>query len=145
MAALQGVFVFLNCLVLINSAVMNRGVLRRLLNSYTNVCPKIVEKETEEVLQYSLCPSEISVDMDESRIPQRIQEVSCIQNPETCNYCHESHRCVQLQTTMYVYYLKSEKSNEVIPQSQPVTYNSGCVCANLPTKTAGAIVTDIVA
>ena len=62
------VFLLLNCLALINTIVAGRSVSRRLLYSHANVCPKIHEKETKEVLQYSLCPSEISVDLDESRI-----------------------------------------------------------------------------
>lgn len=125
----------LNCFVFINSAVLNQGGLRRLLQSPTT-CPKIAKRESEQVVKYSLCPSKITSNVDKSRVPPRIEEIECMENSETCNSCYEKHQCVQLRSTIDVYYLDSGKDNEIIYKTEPLTYNSGCVCASLPVNEA---------
>lgn len=134
MTALKTIIISLNCVVLINSAALSQGGLRRLLQVPT-ACPKIAQREAKQVVSGSLCRSEITQNIDKSRIPQRIEEIKCIET-ETCNYCYEKSQCVQVQATIEVYYWSSEKDNKVNAKPDSLTYNSGCVCASVSANEA---------
>lgn len=135
MAALRVVVILINFFVLINSAVLNRSMLRRLLQTSTT-CPKIAQRVPAQVVKYSLCPSKVTLNVDDFRIPKRIEEMTCIENSDTCNYCYQKHQCVQIRSTIDVYYLSDAKNNEIIQQLDSLSYNSGCVCADLPVNAA---------
>lgn len=140
MVELKAVVILLNCYVLINSAVLNQNIFSRRLLQLPTTCPKIAQRETKQVVEYSLCPSKTTYNDDSSRIPKRIEEVVCIEDSEKCNDCYnKQYQCVQLLTTTEVYYMKSGKANEIIPNSETLTYMSGCVCAKLPVNKAGEI------
>ena len=118
------VVIVLAHIVLLDAAALNRSILS---------WPNIVERETKAIIKSSLCPADTHLNIDQTRIPKRIEEVTCTLDSTKCYACYEKeHQCVQLLETVEVYYRKSVKSSELMPESETITYNSGCVCVQLP-------------
>lgn len=64
----------LNCVFLIKSVALSKDSLESLL-----------QRRAKQVINSSLCPSEIKQKFEKSRIPQTLEEIECIKN-EIRNY-----------------------------------------------------------
>lgn len=95
---------------------------------------KVSERTAGQVANVSSCPSTIATDENEFRIPQTIVKITCQKNPPSCN-CQSPYECVQLTSTVEVYYFNKSSDNEIISlnksETETITYESGCVCALL--------------
>lgn len=130
MAASSWTIVLLTCLACVNYAVLR-----------PSKCLKVSQRKPEVLVNNTLCPMNMTVDEVSWRIPRQIVNINCIPSA-TCN-CAENRECVQLRSTMVVYYFDESDSREVIHlnrhESHQFEYNFGCVCADLRTQRANSL------
>lgn len=126
MAATTQIFILLNFVLYVDFVV--------LMSIHSpNSCGDIVEREHERIVNYSLCPSTIQTDFNRSRIPRKIVKITCANNTGTCK-CPSGYHCVQLRNTIDVYYFQdSDKKIIKKEKIKAYEYDSGCMCAKLPT------------
>ena len=88
----------------------------------------------------TLCPSKVTQNLDTSRIPPSIVETEC---DGSCIYfCHDRRQCVQLRASIDVYYWTGDK--RIISEPELLTYNAGCVCADVCVNKALEVSVNIV-
>lgn len=87
------------------------------------------------IMNKTVCPIKIEMDVDLNRIPKRIKVMKCARDPnqwcskmhipkhECCQHQHKNVKleCVEVQDTVQVYYPKHELT-------QPYRVSVGCTC-----------------
>lgn len=107
--------------------------------------------ELSEAINRTVCPIQVKIDEDETRIPKRIKLLKCAPNPqkwcrhqqipdnECCQHNHNHHvmECVEIHDTVVVYYPSGP--NDPNPKRETIEVAVGCTCMIEPNSRASAL------
>ncbi|XP_063363473.1 uncharacterized protein LOC134652233 [Cydia amplana] len=107
--------------------------------------PKVVN--IEDVLNRTVCPFKVDIDINEDRVPRRIKMIRCAEQPnhwcranaipdhECCHHKHSNHEmeCVEVRDKALVYYKSSDRTDYM-----DVTVGCTCMIGTVNTVHAGS-------
>lgn len=101
-----------------------------------------------EAINRTVCPIQVEIDEDSTRIPKKIKLLKCAPNPqkwcrhqhipdnECCQHNHDNHvmECVEITDTVLVYYPTGP--DDTSPRRETLTVQVGCTCMIEPNSRA---------